>query len=938
MGDRRLLARLMTLAAFVTVAAILAVALSGAPPYALVSAQTGATPSDTGTPPDDQALAARGEALVRTYGCLVCHTTNGTALIGPTFRGLYGSTVQLLGGTTTVADAAYLRGAIIYAHREVVEGFPLIMPDYSGTIDAEQLDAIVAYLGTLSAATAATPMMTAAAMTPMMTITSVAMTPMMTVPTAAATAEGTTEAGLTGVALEERGAALLRSYGCLACHTTTGAALLGPTFRGLFRSSVPLQDGGAVQADEEYLRRSILAAHLQTVEGFPPGLMPDYSGIISDTDVTAMVAYIKTLSPVVATTVTPGATAAATGTATAVTTPVATAMVTAMPQDDAALTATGAELVETYGCLNCHTTDGQAYLGPTFLGLYGSMVRLTDGSTVLADEAFLRRSILAAHAQVAEGFDRGMMPNYTGIIGTGQMNAIIAYLRSLGTGQAAATATAVPTAVAATPMATAATPTVISEAAQQGATLVQDYGCLSCHTTTGARLIGPTFRGLYGSTVTLVGGGTIVADEAYLVRSIVSAHVQTVQGFEPGVMPDYIGVISEEEAAAIVEYIKTLPPAAAATGTQVPMATGTAMAGGDEALNRGVQLATDQGCRRCHSIDGTRLIGPSWLGLAGREETLTDGTTVMVNAAYLTESILEANAKIVQGYSANIMPAYAGRLDGAQVDDLVAYIESLGAATSAQEVVVVVAQTTVVPTEAATGTPVAVDAAAAARGMQLATDQGCPRCHSVDGTRLIGPSFLGLYGREQTFTDGSTAMVDAAYLTESIVDPSARIVRGFSNNMASYTGRIDDAQVSDLVAYIETLGAGAAVTPVAQRAATPTIDPTQRAALQLVPTVAADQASLAAGRELLIWLDCLTCHTTTGRTAVGPTFRGLYNSSVRLSDGTIAVADDQYIRTQILRSHAQTVADYPTWVMPDYSRAINEQQMELIIAYIRSLR
>ena len=91
-------------------------------------------------------------------------------------------------------------------------------------------------------------------------------------------------------------------------------------------------------------------------------------------------------------------------------------------------------------------------------------------------------------------------------------------------------------------------------------------------------------------------------------------------------------------------------------------------------IEQGEQIAESQGCMGCHSVDGAPGVGPTWKGLAGRTESLADGSTVVIDDAYLIESIVQPNATIVAGYPA-IMPAY--QLDEAQLSALVAYLNSL---------------------------------------------------------------------------------------------------------------------------------------------------------------------------------------------------------------------------------------------------------------------
>ena len=91
----------------------------------------------------------------------------------------------------------------------------------------------------------------------------------------------------------------------------------------------------------------------------------------------------------------------------------------------------------------------------------------------------------------------------------------------------------------------------------------------------------------------------------------------------------------------------------------------------------GEKLAKENGCVACHSTDGTKIIGPSWLGIFGSQEALTDGTTVTVDEAYIIKSIREPGANIVEGFD-NLMPVTAGQnLSDEQIQDIIAFIESL---------------------------------------------------------------------------------------------------------------------------------------------------------------------------------------------------------------------------------------------------------------------
>ena len=89
----------------------------------------------------------------------------------------------------------------------------------------------------------------------------------------------------------------------------------------------------------------------------------------------------------------------------------------------------------------------------------------------------------------------------------------------------------------------------------------------------------------------------------------------------------------------------------------------------------GEDLATAKGCLACHAIDATEKVGPTWVGLAGSQVELDDGTTLIADDAYLKESILEPNAKIVAGYSSYMMPAIPS--SDQELDSLLAFIKSV---------------------------------------------------------------------------------------------------------------------------------------------------------------------------------------------------------------------------------------------------------------------
>ncbi|MFN8016768.1 MAG: cytochrome c [Acidimicrobiales bacterium] len=82
-------------------------------------------------------------------------------------------------------------------------------------------------------------------------------------------------------------------------------------------------------------------------------------------------------------------------------------------------------------------------------------------------------------------------------------------------------------------------------------------GCLGCHTTTGGRSTGPTWKDLAGSQVELSTGRTVTADDAYLRRSILHSREQVVKGY-PNIMPVYAGHLSDQEVRDLIAYLHDL--------------------------------------------------------------------------------------------------------------------------------------------------------------------------------------------------------------------------------------------------------------------------------------------------------------------------------------------------------------------------------------------
>jgi cytochrome c oxidase subunit 2 len=146
-------------------------------------------------------------------------------------------------------------------------------------------------------------------------------------------------------------------------------------------------------------------------------------------------------------------------------------------------------------------------------------------------------------------------------------------------------------------------------------------------------------------------------------------------GTEHSNMMAPVRVVSEQEYQAWIEEKTTAPRYAELTPEE-----------------RGAiwHSAEGFGCVSCHSLDGTPGVGPTWQGVYGREEMLEDGTVVVVDDAYIHESIFQPNLKIVQGF-APAMPQNYEQLfaekqaeilanEGVEIDivsDLIAFMKTL---------------------------------------------------------------------------------------------------------------------------------------------------------------------------------------------------------------------------------------------------------------------
>ena len=89
-------------------------------------------------------------------------------------------------------------------------------------------------------------------------------------------------------------------------------------------------------------------------------------------------------------------------------------------------------------------------------------------------------------------------------------------------------------------------------------------------------------------------------------------------------------------------------------------------------------------------------------------------------------------------------------------------------------------------------------------GTRLFSELGCVACHGNNAAAL-GANLDNIFGKEVTFTDGTTLVRDDDYLRESILNPQARIVAGYAPIMPTFQGSVNDEQLGQLIAYIKSL-------------------------------------------------------------------------------------------------------------------------------------
>jgi cytochrome c oxidase subunit 2 len=104
---------------------------------------------------------------------------------------------------------------------------------------------------------------------------------------------------------------------------------------------------------------------------------------------------------------------------------------------------------------------------------------------------------------------------------------------------------------------------------------------------------------------------------------------------------------------------------------------------------------------------------------------------------------------------------------------------------------------------------VAAESLPGSEGLSIMVSQGCNACHSSDGSKILGPTYLNLFGEQQVvIRDGKevTVTVDEEYIKKAIYDPNSEIVKGYPKDlMQSYQGTLSDEDIDKIIEYLKTL-------------------------------------------------------------------------------------------------------------------------------------
>ena len=201
-------------------------------------------------------------------------------------------------------------------------------------------------------------------------------------------------------------------------------------------------------------------------------------------------------------------------------------------------------------------------------------------------------------------------------------------------------------------------------------------------------------------------------------------------------------------------------------------------------------------CAACHSLDGTRLAGPTFAGLAGSRRRVRASSEapieeVRADRAYLRQSILEPNARIVEGYAPDVMPPIGGMLSERQLDQLVGYVVRISDAEFARKESAIPVRTVrhwTMADFAGLGdgrtSTIPLDDGAAQRGLQAVMKAQCLQCHrfaNVGSARAPDLADVGRRYRGRTLLRHilePSSEIHPAYQVRQFLMTDGRVITG----------------------------------------------------------------------------------------------------------------------------------------------------------------
>ncbi|WP_322995060.1 c-type cytochrome [Castellaniella sp.] len=263
--------------------------------------------------------AVLGKRVFQAYNCMGCHTILGNgAYFGPDLTDTYGDTgpawlaafLPSAGGwPTSAAVQVQLQNAAVQkdigstSMQEYLDRYPgaaeriaqrggqhTLMPNLP--LKASEITALIAFFKYTSAMNTEgwPPAPKEGRRIPVLANSGQSANPPVAAAAPVQQAAPTAEAD--PVALGKK---LVNDLGCVSCHATDQKRLVGPGWGGLHGKTVQLADGTSATADDDYLVESVRQPDAKIVEGYPPHVMPSYDSLVNESDMKAIVAYLRSL-------------------------------------------------------------------------------------------------------------------------------------------------------------------------------------------------------------------------------------------------------------------------------------------------------------------------------------------------------------------------------------------------------------------------------------------------------------------------------------------------------------------------------------------------------------------------------------------------------------------------------------------------------------------